>query len=305
MIDLTKLTTNNTFGEMIDAGYEYTDFCDEATEKALNSWFYFRRVQPRFIQYFQRKLSIIYPRYRQMLRIDPIASDYDWFVENYLEKQTVNAMAENGSSSKESESTGSNRTTDETTKSMFDGNTRTYNEANVGSNSGASETNSSNTENSSTTGLTTETQKSNPMSNSITGNRTANGKGMAWSEIINPTSSAANLSDESGSVQSSGVDRTSSSGTNRNDHTGTVTDAGSGSENSNGERNSTNSNVLNESITDGKERESVEQSVLKGRDRPLPEIIENASRVIQETNAFEYLTDELDLCFMSCIDEEE
>lgn len=74
----------------------------EAEKTAINSWLDLRYVvdNDRFADYFRRILIRDYGRYRELLRIEPHVSKYDWLVQQYQEAQTyskgVNSMTANG-----------------------------------------------------------------------------------------------------------------------------------------------------------------------------------------------------------------
>lgn len=80
----------------------------EAEKDVINSWFDYRYVadNDNFVRFFQRVLIRDYGRYRELLRIEPNISKYDWLVQQYMESQTYN---------KGSDVTGNNGTTTDTT----------------------------------------------------------------------------------------------------------------------------------------------------------------------------------------------
>lgn len=76
---------------------------DDATATLIEEWFGNRYVTKYFDRYFTRACNLNYAYYRQLLRIDPTISDFDWLVDNYLEIQT-------NESGTDSETTSSERT---------------------------------------------------------------------------------------------------------------------------------------------------------------------------------------------------
>ncbi len=78
---------NQTFQQILNNGYTFSDNIDEPTQELIKEWFQYRQVADnnKFISWFNRSLKLNYPYYRQLLRIDPTVSDYDWLIENYKE----------------------------------------------------------------------------------------------------------------------------------------------------------------------------------------------------------------------------
>lgn len=81
-----------TFAEMMQTGQvQYPSEVDSAFQNTVFDWFQFREVcdNTRFPVYFKRVLDRDYKRYRQLLRIEPGISEYDWLVQKYEESQIV------------------------------------------------------------------------------------------------------------------------------------------------------------------------------------------------------------------------
>lgn len=78
---------NQTFQQILNKGYTFPTDIDEPTQELIKEWFQYRQVADnnKFIPWFNRSLNLNYPYYRQLLRIDPTVSDYDWLIENYKE----------------------------------------------------------------------------------------------------------------------------------------------------------------------------------------------------------------------------
>ena len=104
-----------TFKEIINEGYEYPSVVDETTQGIITSFFCYREIasNKKFVTWFNRELLLNYPYYLQLLRVDPSVSDYDWFVENYMERELKH--------------TGSNDSTSTATITGDDKNIRTFN----------------------------------------------------------------------------------------------------------------------------------------------------------------------------------
>lgn len=96
-----------TFAEMVaETQNLYDSEVDQATKDAIFDWFQFRRVtdNERFPVYFRRIMRRDYSRYKQLLRIEAgktgdtgVATNYDWLVTEYLERQDI-STTENSTS---------------------------------------------------------------------------------------------------------------------------------------------------------------------------------------------------------------
>lgn len=66
---------------------------DDALRETIKKWFKYRRLcvsnPEKFILFFQRVLLSNYLRYRELLRIEPGVSKFDWLVETYREMQNT------------------------------------------------------------------------------------------------------------------------------------------------------------------------------------------------------------------------
>lgn len=108
-----------TFGELLEEGFEYPEYIDEVTAEMISDWFRCRYVTTNnFYLFFNRSLALNYPYYRELLRVDPVISKFDWFVEEYLEKETTDKIQNTGEnvSSVEGSSNTSKTLEDDTTK---------------------------------------------------------------------------------------------------------------------------------------------------------------------------------------------
>lgn len=85
-----------TFQELLNEYSEDDIFpieIDDALRETIKDWFKYRRLcvvnAEKFIVYFQRTLLANYLRYRELLRIEPGISKFDWLVETYREMQNT------------------------------------------------------------------------------------------------------------------------------------------------------------------------------------------------------------------------
>lgn len=81
-----------TFAEMTQKGLvQYPSNVDSAFQETVYDWFQFREVcdDVRFPIYFKRVINDDYLLYRQLLRVEPGISEYDWLVQKYEESQIV------------------------------------------------------------------------------------------------------------------------------------------------------------------------------------------------------------------------
>lgn len=302
MINLNELTTEMTFQDLLNDGYDKTSLCDSPTWTIICDFFQFRRVQPRFDAFFTRALKKAYPRYEQLLRVDPTITDYDWFVENYREMERRN----NGSSTLTREDshtiTKSGLNGGSVTVTGTTGNTRTLNTEDSTTHSSTDGHTGTDSRNTVVGDRNTETYRESPMSANLTGSRSGNDQSQTWDDITNPTSSRDHL--ETGKTTESGSDgyTDTHSGTDTTTDTGTITDAGSKSQQTT--NNLTHSENVSDSVTgeSTNEREDLTRSILKGRDRSIAELLQKSFDAIQDSNAVDWLLKELEPCFMQCLD---
>lgn len=87
-----------TFKEWLAAGNDFTipeisgidESIPTATRALIEDWFNARRVlNYNFPEFLQREINLNYPYYIELLRIDPSVSDFDWFVDNYNEREII------------------------------------------------------------------------------------------------------------------------------------------------------------------------------------------------------------------------
>lgn len=92
---------------------------DDVLKQTIYNWFYDWNIcyDNKFQTYFNRVLTRDYPRYRQLLRIQPGEAEYDWLVGNYSEREVINegTTSKSNSSTNKTTSTGSNTETNSKT----------------------------------------------------------------------------------------------------------------------------------------------------------------------------------------------
>lgn len=286
--------------EYIDQGYSLPAVLDDATKSLVVDWFGDRAlVKETFDKYFERSCNAHYPYYKQMLRIDPTISQYDWFVDNYLERQTT------GKDSSTATTTGTNsRTGSSTNESTTEG-----------SGTNSSTTDSSNTNSNTnhvqdiTAGATAadHQERSQPMSSSYTalqGDSTMSAgtlvindltSGMAAPDILNPSGSAQDRNRSTGAEDSTTTDSGSDTGhsTTSGSHSDKSTTSGSGTTN---ESETVNNTVSND-------RDNTTQEIATGRNEDLPTLIDKARATISRSMAWFWLYHELDKCFLCVFDD--
>ena len=116
-----------TFSDYRENGYNMPDSIDYATQQLIDDWFGARYVlNKNFVRFFERALNLHYPYYQQLLRIDPSVSQYDWFVERYLERELSKAITENGTSNKTDNATTTTNVESSDTQEFDKTDTTTY-----------------------------------------------------------------------------------------------------------------------------------------------------------------------------------
>lgn len=241
---------------------------DDATAELIKEWFKYRYLESkRGTDFLKRAIIMNYPYYKEMLRIDPTISDYDWLVQNYLERQTA-------SNTKASEN--SSNTLNSTNGNEF-------------SSDGSQTASAKNAE----TTRTMAQARTNPMSASYSGsNRPSPPSGIGGMsnvsisgfeepDIINPTTSGDTYIMGTGGSESSNIDksRTSSKTTGRqsgSSSTSTSTD-------------------------------DIVQEIVTGRNMEISPALEKAKGYIANSRSWLWLYGQLDKCFIQCynIDENE
>lgn len=129
--------TTKTFDDIIQEGYEYPEIIPQDLQGVIYDWYQYRYVcdDEKFPVFFTRLLLKDYRQYEQLVRIEPGVAQYDWLVSQYKELQRENTDNETNVTSTEG-----NVATAETTSQEKEGtNTKTYNLADGGTVTRASE----------------------------------------------------------------------------------------------------------------------------------------------------------------------
>lgn len=282
---------NLTFQQIMTNGYSFPDTIDPATQDLIKEWFQFREVadNKKFVFWFNRSLNLNYPYYKQLLRIDPTVSDYDWLIENYKE------------SLYNSEKVGKTMGTDtQTSKQDITG----TNDINT---SGNLETTGESNTKDNTQGFNRDSALSRvaPMSQEYSvsditgrnnetitvGDETITGFASEFPNvnIQNPTSSGDTLSKNGVLSQ------------NQNTETSNTTNTGITSSSDN--RTTTNNNTLSKNTED---TENVKNTAIEsGRNVNIAELLEKAKGFILSSKAWDFLYKELDKTFLQVYSESE
>lgn len=282
---------NQTFQQILNNGYTFPTDIDEPTQELIKEWFQYRQVADnnKFIPWFNRSLNLNYPYYRQLLRIDPTVSDYDWLIENYKEslynsektgkskgsdlqtnKQDITGTSDINTSVN-SETTGESNTKDNT--QGFNRDSSLSRVAPMSQEYTVEEITARNSENISVGGET------------ITGYAT----GFPNLNIQNPTTTGDTLN-KNGTVSQN--QNTESSMTKN-------TSATSSSDN----RTTTNNNTSSKQT---EETESLQNtSIESGRNVNIAELLQKAKSFILSSKAWDFLYKELDKTFLQVYEESE
>lgn len=292
--------------DYIDEGYTLPEILDTATKTLVIDWFGDRSlIKETFDKYFERSCNVHYPYYEQMLRIDPTVSKYDWFVDNYLERQVKGT------------DTGTTTTTAAGTVNRKQ--TTTGTDSGTTTTTGAQTT--SGTTTSSDSGTTTDTtanstaaehvERAEPMSAEYTTTATAGtltaGEvsisdlkgGMISPEILNPSGTAQDrtqgLTGNTGTSSNSGSTTNSQTVNDNNTVTNDIERTGTNQDDTN---TSDNSSTTNDS-------DHLTQEIATGRNEDLPTLIDKARITISHSMAWFWLYHELDKCFLCVYDDYE
>lgn len=282
---------NQTFQQILNNGYTFPTDIDEPTQELIKEWFQYRQVADnnKFIPWFNRSLNLNYPYYRQLLRIDPTVSDYDWLIENYKEslynsektgkskgsdlqtnKQDITGTSDINTSVN-SETTGESNTKDNT--QGFNRDSSLSRVAPMSQEYTVEEITARNSENISVGGET------------ITGYAT----GFPNLNIQNPTTTGDTLN-KNGTVSQN---QNTESSTTKN------TSVTSSSDN----RTTTNNNTSSKQT---EETESLQNtSIESGRNVNIAELLQKAKSFILSSKAWDFLYKELDKTFLQVYEESE
>lgn len=293
-----------TFSELIDNNlYTFPEYVDEATRELLIKRFAIRKCPKNFDRLFTFDLDIYYPQYVKLLRVDPKTTEIDWFVQNYMERQTYSNKVETADGVENSNEANnralnvitygqtikSGSDTGTVTNTVYNTTTKDFKEDGNGTNhsgnvtDGASDDNSRNMSFARTNPMSASYNKDDMSqmfnSNAQTlkagnkGNLTNGGKtyGIPYPKIKNPSSSADSIVMNAGVTYSEST--TDGNDTYHKDGNGTDILDGSNTEKRNLKNSETDINNGSNNTTDNSTSQAVKQNV--------------------ENNQGEYLTQEL------------
>lgn len=337
------------FSEWIEAGNDFTipelvgidESIQTETKQLIIDWFSARHVlNYNFAAFLQRTIDRDYPYYIELLRIDPTRSDFDWFVDNYQERQykRQGADTDTQTGNTETKKSGKESTTRSGTAITHEGSTDTLTLA------GSEIDTQSGSETEKTTGATgdksvnraTAFARSAPMSQeysklnavgAATLEATGGGKTIQISTpndsynrpgILNPTSSTDGMTENSGVTEEarestrSFTDRQNTHSYNGRSDTRTV------------ERNSTNSyNELKDTKEYGENgadlptdmttqngetihaHDTTDHEITTGRNQNPADLLTRAREYIEKSRAWLWFYNRLNACFMNCYEVED
>lgn len=291
-----------TFNEVLENGYTFPESVDSATAELITEWFRFRYTGKRFTEFFNRSLKLNYPYYRQLLRVDPTVTKYDWFVDNYTERQiTTDETATNSGTHSETNASADNHTTTDSGSGTIETKTAGSGNSTVTYNSQDNDT-STQADNNRSTGFSRQAPMSGEYNttrnaSSLTaGNKSidAHTEVIAYPNIVNPTATTDTLNEQSTAIDSThaktGQDTTLNSDSTNSDTTTTT----SNTSNTAG----TNNSTVNGSNSGTNTIDRVLQEIATGRNESIASLLSQATAVIENSRAWDYLFRELDKCFI-------
>lgn len=273
---------NKTFAE-IDRTHLYDDIdIDAASIQSIYDWFQFREVcdDDKFDAFFRRKLACDIDQYNQLIRLQ--FTEFDPLVSSYHESWTKSEGTHTGSTSESGEysKTGSNQHSD----------TTTYNSGNTHTGTVVTDSDNSQSGSNSDSSDTGSLQRALP-----------NGAGLSYGTFPDNlnwnTASGQEETKATGSSSNSSTSATDTTVTNNlaDSHTGQDTVAGSGS--------NTDAGTDSKTGTTTGSDENETQYISTGRDGLTPQdALKKAMEYIRVSNAFDWLRDELESCFIAVYD---
>lgn len=324
-----------TFSEFIATGYEYPEIITEDLQQTIFDWFQFRHIcdDEKFGVFFTRLLEKDFEQYNQLLRIEPGIAQYDWLVSSYKELQREDLDSRTVTINGESTESGSDSNTetrnleDETTyntqvsgtSSRDNDATRTVQET-IARDDTVTSSKTDITDTDTTDQLSSNSKnatRSLPMSTAALGvdQQTGDLASLDWS-TASAQSETSGKENRTGTVDtevtSTGTDtldsdttrsvteindggysdteQTNKTGTDTTERTGTITNA----------RTLSNSKT-NESATSsaGTGRTRVVET---GRNNQIALMLDNASKFIKKSSAWQWLADQLETVFIGVYD---
>ena len=269
---------------------------DEVTQEALLEMLYYRKVvdNDRFRRFFRRALTVYARQYYALVRVE--TTDIDPLVSNYLERQILRkgSTAENGSDSSTETGGGTRRGS---RSGRTGGTSQTDTEAQTDGRTGSTQqTTDHGTSSSTTTGDTRSKHGETPQAAATPG---ADGMALDWS-YLSSQDQEASRGTSTGST--TGSSTATGSGTDHSESTGSSTTTNSGTESSEytdtdstNKTRTGNSNKTTNANDDTRER-------LAGRQEAPQDLLDRARDYITRTNAFLWLLDKIEPCFMLIFD---
>lgn len=311
------------FSDYLDNGYTIPDTVDVATANLIKEWFGTRFcLKENFVKFFERQLALYYPYYKQLLRIDPTVSSFDWFVEEYLESQTINNVTRQGEKNSNFTDNGDTQNTNNNTetRNLTRAGTQTGTDTTVQSGSQTNEHEDANT----VEGATRNNNfvRNAPMSGEYStlgdisptsARHTVNGIQMEVDfpsdnihrpEIKNPTSATDELTQNDEITHNLGKDEitynnvTSQNTKNLADST---TDTGTVGNSGTTRIQSENTHIGTDTTEDTEN--STSRTIHTGRHENVADIISRAKAVIMTSESWLFLYRKLDTCFLLTYDD--
>lgn len=290
----------------------FQDILDEATNQALKDRFYFRYVcddDEKFLFYFHRNLNLYKKQYNDYLRIENIKVDP--FVTDYKERQVITAFT--GSNQATETGSGSASKSEENGGTVTRQTSLTGQGTSSGSSSGTAEfsTTEANTGTVTDQGTSSDTATSRRLySNTPQANVSAATVGgldqaVAWTYA---TELEDNRNQASGTNSNTNTQNTQTATTGESENTtttsGTTSSTQTGSETLRDEKTktttNTNSSTLSKTNTTNDNTNVTERYT--GRNGfKSSEILQEMETYIKQSNAFDWLCNKLEKCFISSL----
>lgn len=258
---------------------------DTVTQELIFEWYEYRRVtdNEKFEKYFRRQLKLILEQYKNYLRIATI--DFDPMTTNYVERYVLRNSNTMEDITGDKTQTGKNQ-------SNWNGNTTTNNSGSnvnniTGNNTLGQNTSSTSNNNKTSQALNGTLPQSNMYSNGFPDTLRWN-FASAQGETLdrdNNTSNGQTSSNETFKSLNDTVYKGKENTINQTTLDGT-----------NNLKENTNKLIIGN-------RGDEEKEILTGRNgMPAPDLLEKAKLYILKTNAFSWLIDNLDICFMGVLE---
>lgn len=331
--------TKQTFSEWIEAGGTMPMVLDDTTWSLMQDWFQLRYVKNNFDVFLNRQVALNYPRYIQMLRVDPTSTDFDWFISQYYEHQMTNNTSNNLVSHSENASSG--QTTGNTVASG------TINVSGTATNTSNGTATNTSTSNGTTTDSSTNVSANNTASQNQVSSRASeqsrtnpdtvsysdsdkeydtelevggnaiesHSKGFKRPDILNPTSTSdaytvgGTTANSDSTTQDTYVDKGTSSlttnGTNINSSTNKGKTTNDTTSNNSIDISTVNSVEGSNDKKDSSQTDSVMREITKGYNDNLAFMAERAKNYIAGTSAWIWFYHEIDKCFIQDLEFDE